>query len=719
MKIALVGNPNAGKTTLFNAYTGSSQYVGNWPGVTVEKKEGKFKRANQTHIITDLPGVYSLSPYSSEEVITRDYILNEQPDVVIDIVDAVNLERNLYLTTQILDMNVPVVVALNRVDMVDQNNINLDIDELSKRLGVPVLELVASKSKGVQEVIDTALSVAINHKRDFKNFYSTGINKLLQEIQDILPESLKDNKLYHSIKIFENDQVSYDKYKYDTFLSKELNDKIEAFKLKKDDDGEAIIINEKYDAVAKILDGIYHKKIEDLKSTSDKIDKVITNKWLGLPIFFLVMWFIYYISIQTVGDMTISYVETGIGWIYDNVTSFLTNLGASEMVLALVGDGIINSLGAIFTFVPQLMILFIFMSILEDSGYMSRVAFIMDRIFRKFGLSGKSFIPMLIGTGCSIPGVMATRTIENEKDREMTILLTPFVPCGAKLPVFALFISMIFTGKAWVGPMIYLIAFLGIIISGIVLKKTKRFKGRPTPFVMELPPYTVPTIKGVVIHMWERAKGFIKKAGTIIFIGNVIIWFLISFNFKLQYLGENINQSMLASFGNIIRYLFIPLGLGHDWTTPVAIFTGLLAKETVVSTFATIGSVVPISFTQVSAFAFIVFTIFAAPCFAAIGAMGQELGSRKKTYFAVFYQTGLAYVLALLTNQIGQILLKNTNATKEVFLDYTRVGKLAEEGADSIVAGPIFLYIIGIFLLISVITIIANYLKVRKYRTNN
>lgn len=691
MKIALVGNPNCGKTTLFNAYTGASQYVGNWPGVTVEKKEGQLKKDKNIHIM-DLPGIYSLSPYTSEEVVTRDYLLNERPDVVINIIDAVNLERNLYLTTQIMDINIPTVIALNRMDMIDTDNIHIDIDILSERFGLPVIPIVATKNKGIEELLEKAKEIA-GKKVKHKNLYSIEFNALLNMIVKNLPKEYQHQRFYHGIKMFEGDIDSYEKYGYDKYLDKETKQSMQDYLVEQDDDAEAIVINERYDAITGLIKDFYVIKDGNKESTSDKIDKVITNKWLGLPIFFGIMWLIYYISIDTVGDWTIGYVEIAVAWLQSVVSQALISLSASEPILKLVTDGIIGSIGAIFTFVPQLMILFLFLSILEDSGYMARVAFIMDKVFRKFGLSGKSFIPMLIGTGCSIPGIMATRTIEDEKDRNMTVILTPFVPCGAKLPVFAMFIVMLFPNSSWVGPSVYLIAFSVIIISGLLLKRTKTFMGEPSPFVMELPPYTLPTVKGIFIHMWERAADFILKAGSIIFIANVILWFLMNFSFSSTYLNGHVENSILASIGNVVRVIFIPLGFGDSWAATIASITGLIAKETVVSTFATIGTVIPIEFTQVSAFAFIVFTIFAAPCFAAIGAMKRELNNTKLTAFALVFQTGVAYILAMLTNFIGNLIFKGTSAVEKVVLDYNVLNELAESGEDTVINGSIYGYI--------------------------
>lgn len=708
MKIALVGNPNCGKTTLFNAYTGSTQYVGNWPGVTVEKKEGRYTKDKSIYFI-DLPGIYSLSPYSSEEVVTRDYLLNENPDLVINIIDAVNLERNLYLTTQILDMNIPTIVALNRMDMVDNSNVTLDIDKLSKRLGVQVIPIVATKDIGTKELMDKIYSAKSNNLAH-SNYYDESFMALLNKIQKLLPNNLQDKSLYHAIKIIDKDSDSYKKYEYEKFLNDSIKKELNDYYIEMNDDPESIVINEKYDAIAKLLDGVYSKKEIFKATTSDKIDRIITNKWLGLPIFFLIMWFVYFISIQTIGNWTVSWVEGATTWIQGVVGVALESMQVSVPLQGLILEGIIGSLFAIFTFIPQLMILFLFLSILEDSGYMARVAFIMDKVFRKFGLSGKSFIPMLIGSGCSIPGIMATRTIENEKDRNMTIILTPFVPCGAKVPIFAMFISMVFNRSSWVAPVIYLTSFIVIIISGIILKRTRAFKGEPEPFVMELPPYTVPTAKSILIHMWERASDFIMKAGSIIFVSNLVIWILINFDFRLNFLEGHIENSILAQIGKTLNFLFVPLGFGENWAAIIASITGLIAKEIVVSTFATIGNVMPIVFTQVSAFSFIIFTMFASPCFSAISAMKKELNNSKLTLFAIGFQTGLAYILAFLTNQIGNLIFKNTKATEKIILRYNELEQASE---TSIVNAEIYGYII-----LAVIAITLSFIVYKQFIDN-
>ncbi|MDD4564670.1 MAG: ferrous iron transport protein B [Eubacteriales bacterium] len=653
--IALAGNPNSGKTTMFNELTGSSQYVGNWPGVTVEKKEGKLKGHKDISIM-DLPGIYSLSPYTLEEVITRDYLINERPDVIINIVDGSNIERNLYLTMQLKMVGIPVIIALNMYDIVEKAGDKIDIAGLSKELGCEIVPTSAADGVGLKELIARAIN--------------TGNEKKKSEADP-------------------------------AFLD-------EAFG-RLDPDQEEAAASNRYDYIQElVLKHIKKKKVASMDTTSDKIDRVVTNRWLALPIFFVIMWAIYYVSIVTVGDITIGWVETLFGWLQGGAETLLIAAGAGDIIIDLVINGIIGGIGAIFVFVPQLMILFFFLSLLEDSGYMARVAFIMDRIFRRFGLSGKSFIPMLIGTGCSVPAIMASRTIENERDRRMTIILTPFIPCGAKLPVFAMFIALLFRDQTWVGPSMYLLGITAVIISGIFLKKLKLFAGDPAPFVMELPTYKLPKAKGVTIHMWEKAKAFIKKAGTIIFAACAIIWFLQNFSFS-GYVGpEAIEDSMLAQFGNAIRWIFIPLGFGDSWAAPVAAVTGLVAKEVVVATFATTGSVVPIMFSQVTAFAFMLFTLFAAPCAAAIGTTYREFGSWKWTLFAASYQTGLAYVVALLVNLVGGAIFNGTSYVTKAALD---IGLMEEASEGAVIEGDITLYVFGAMLVIGLIFIIINKIR--------
>ncbi len=651
MVIALAGNPNSGKTTLFNELTGSSQHVGNWPGVTVEKKDGRLK-GNKDIQIVDLPGVYSLSPYTPEEIVARDFLLDEKPDAIINIVDSTNIERNLYLTSQLIDTGIPVIVALNMTDIVDKRGISLDVDAMETTLDCKMIRISATKNKGVKELIKEAANTAFSAGKEPK--------------QALIDEAYG----------------------------------------KLDSEAEETAIENRYDYVETLTrDNVTRSIDTGALTTSDKIDRIVTHKWLALPIFFGLMWIVYYVSIVTVGDWTIGWVESLFGLIGTGAESLLTAVGAGEIVMDLVLNGIIGSIGAIMVFVPQLMILFFFLSLLEDSGYMARVAFIMDRIFRKFGLSGKSFIPMLIGTGCSVPGIMASRTIENQNDRNMTVLLTPFIPCGAKLPVFAMFIAMMFRDQTWVGPSMYIIGICMVIISGIILKKTKMFSGDPSPFVMEMPDYKFPRMKGVAIHMWEKGWSFIKKAGTIIFVACVILWFLQNFSFT-GYVGPDaIQDSILAQFGNAIRYIFIPLGFGDDWAAPVAAVTGLIAKEVVVATFATIGSAVPIVFSQVTAFSFMIFTLFAAPCAAAIGAMKREFGTWKMTAFAVLFQTGLAYVLAMLVNVIGSLVLRGTSAVQKVALD---IGVMESASEGDVVGFDIVLVIFIAFIVIGLVIGIAN-----------
>lgn len=664
IKIALAGNPNSGKTSMFNELTGSAQYVGNWPGVTVEKKEGKLRGHKEVSII-DLPGIYSLSPYTLEEVVTRDYLVNERPDVIINIIDGSNIERNLYLTTQLLETGIPLVLAINMIDVVEKRGDIINYKALGKELGCHVIPTSAVKGTGLKELISKTIEVAGKEKP----------RKISQTFMD------------------------------------------EAFG-KLTDDQEEQIVSDRYDFVGNVVTkAVYRRNVNKSDTTSDKIDKVLTNRWLALPIFFAIMWVIYYVSIVSVGDITIGWVESLFGWIQGQSEVLLSNGGASSWVIDLVANGIIGSLGAIFIYVPQLMILFFFLSLLEDSGYMARVAFIMDQIFRKFGLSGKSFIPMLIGTGCSIPGVMASRTIENEKDRKMTIMLTPFIPCGAKLPVFAMFIALMFRGQTWVGPSIYLISIATVILSGIILKKTRLFSGEPAPFVMELPTYKLPRFKGVVIHMWEKAKSFVKKAGTVIFVACAAIWLLQNFSFTGYVGSDAIEQSILAQFGAAIRWIFIPLGFGDNWAAPVAAATGLVAKEVVVATFASVGSVMPIAFSQVTAFGFMMFTLFAAPCFAAIGAMRRELGSWKWTFIAIGYQTGLAYVIALLVNLVGGLIFSGTSAVVKKNLD---IGLMEKASQGDVVHFNIVLVIFAAIIAVALLIGIINKIKSsREYVINN
>lgn len=663
--LALVGNPNCGKTTLFNELTGSSQYVGNWPGVTVEKKAGRLKGHSDIEVM-DLPGVYSLSPYTLEEVITRDYLLEEKPSVIINIVDATNLERNLYLTTQILELGIPVVVALNMMDIIKKNGDEINIANLSGELGCPVYPIEAANGFGLAEMLKEAISLAeVNVKSYSLPLFKGNLLKSLKEIEALLDDEIPQHlRGWFAVKLFERDEKVLAKHKMFHSIRVKTEQIITQYEDEVDDDAESIITNARYEYISSIIHRCIAKKRQTHElSTSDKIDRVLTNRILALPIFFLIMWFVYYVSIQTLGDLSTGFMEDAFTTISDNLGGMMEDAEVSEPLQSLILDGIVGGVGAVLGFVPQIMILFFFLSFLEDCGYMARVAFIMDRIFRRFGLSGKSFIPMLIGSGCSVPGIMASRTIENELDRKMTIMLTPFIPCSAKMPVFVLFAAALFPEQSWVGPSMYFWGIAMVIFSGILLKKTSTFGGKPAPFVMELPQYHMPTIKGVTIHMWERARSFIVKAGTIIFIASAMVWMLQTFNFSLEMVEPE--ESMLASIGTAIAPIFAPMGFG-TWQAAFAAISGFLAKEVVVSTFAILAGlgeaaeedpnliqVIQTMFTPASAYAFMVFTLLASPCFAAIGAIRREMGSWKWTFAALAYQTGLAYVMATLIYQIG------------------------------------------------------------------
>ena len=670
IKIALAGNPNCGKTTIFNELTGSSQYVGNWPGVTVEKKEGKLKGHKDVTIV-DLPGIYSLSPYTLEEVVTRNFLIEERPDVIINIVDGSNIERNLYLTTQLVELGIPVVIALNMMDVVNKNGDIINTSKLSKTLGCEVLETSALKGKGLKELSNKAVEIGKNTtKVALLNTFSKDTEDVLSNIEKLLKgNSLIKNPRWFYIKLFERDEKVLDYLKLDNNTKHKLDDLIKNYENSLDDDAESIITTERYYYIGKITTSCVKKKNNSNLTTSDKIDKIVTNRWLALPIFALIMLGIYYIAVTTIGTIATDWVNDTLfaEIIQGNVSDWLMNMQVADWLHGLIVDGIIGGVGAVLGFVPQIMVLFFLISLLEDCGYMARVAFIMDRIFRRFGLSGKSFIPMLIGSGCSVPAVMASRTIENDRDRKMTIMLTPFIPCSAKLPVFALLAGAFFPTQPWAAPSMYFLGIAMVILSGIILKKTKLFKGDPAPFVMELPQYRIPSLKGLLIHMWDRGKAFIIKAGTIIFVASGTIWFLQSFSWSLQMVDAQ--DSILASIGNVIAPIFAPLGFGN-WQAAVATVTGFLAKENVVATFgvlfglgaeltesdpnlvSTMGDL----FNVVSAYSFMAFTLLAAPCFAAIGAIKREMGSWKWTFIALGYQTGLAYIVALIIYQVGRLI---------------------------------------------------------------
>lgn len=669
IKIALAGNPNSGKTTMFNSLTGSSQYVGNWPGVTVEKKEGKLK-GHKDVIIQDLPGIYSLSPYTLEEVITRNYLINEKPDAIINIVDGTNLERNLYLTTQLREIGIPMVIALNMMDVVRKNGDIMQVQKLAEALGCEMIETSALKGDGSKEVADRAIALAKEKKTmNPPAIYGGAVEHAIAHIEDIiraiaLPERLR----FLAVKLFERDEKIVQQMSLNAFQKEEVETAIKDCEKILEDDGESIITNERYAYISRLIDTCVHKKNKSRLTTSDKIDKVVTNRFWALPIFAAIMFLVYYLSVSTIGSMATDWVNDALfgDIIPPAVENFLVSVNCAEWLQSLILDGIIGGVGAVLGFLPQMLVLFFLMAILEDCGYMARIAFIMDRIFRKFGLSGKSFIPMLIGTGCGVPGIMASRTIENDRDRKMTIMTTTFIPCGAKLPIIALIAGALFNKAWWVAPSAYFIGIGAIVISGIILKKTKLFSGDPAPFVMELPAYHMPGLKGVLIHMWDRSKAFVKKAGTVIFLACGIIWFLSSFNFSFQMVDAG--ESMLAAIGKAIAPIFAPLGWGH-WEAAVAAITGLVAKENVVGTFGILFGFAEVaedgveiwanlqaSFTMLSAYSFLVFNLLCAPCFAAIGAIRREMGSAKWTWIAILYQTGLAYAVSLIIYQLGMLL---------------------------------------------------------------
>ena len=667
IKIGLAGNPNSGKTTLFNALTGASQYVGNWPGVTVEKKSGKYKRDKEVEIV-DLPGVYSLSPYTLEEVVTRRFILEDHPDAIINIVDATNIERNLYLTTQILELGVPTVIALNMMDLVRKNQDHIDCKKLSQLLGCPVVEISALKGEGIAEATEKAIELAKQKKaQTFTLPMMDEVKETVGQIEAALANKMtsKMPKQWLAIKLFERDEDVVKSLPLNQDVKQQIENAIVACEKALDDDAESIITGERYAYIGIVVSKTVKKSRKGQDTVSDRIDKIVTNRLLALPIFAFVMWAVYYISVSSLGTIVTDWTNDVLfgELIQGNVQSFMEGANVAPWLTALVVDGLIGGVGAVLGFVPQIMLLFLLLAILEDCGYMARVAFIMDRIFRRFGLSGKSFIPMLIASGCGVPGIMASRTLENDKDRKMTIMLTTFIPCGAKLPIIALFAGALFGGASWVAPTVYFLGIAMVIICGIILKHTSAFEGEPAPFVMELPEYHVPGFKGVFIHMWDRGKAFIIKAGTIIFVACGVIWFLQSFNWSLEMVDAD--TSILASIGNVIAPVFAPLGFG-DWGAAVATITGLIAKENVVATYGVIYGIaeateesedllamIATNFTAVSAYSFMAFNMLCAPCFAAIGAIRREMGSVKWTLIAIGFQTLTAYLVALLINKVG------------------------------------------------------------------
>lgn len=767
IRIALAGNPNSGKTTLFNALTGSNQFVGNWPGVTVEKKEGKLKKHSDV-IIMDLPGIYSLSPYTLEEVVARNYLINERPDAILNIIDGTNLERNLYLTTQLTELGIPVVVAVNMMDVVQKNGDKINIGELSRQLGCKVVEISALKGTGVMEAAEEAIRAAHETKTVPQHSFSGVVEHAIAHIEEAAVHTMPlEQQRWYAIKIFERDEKVLEQMKLASSVLQHIEQDIKAAEAELDDDAESIITNERYLYIASIIKGCYRKKNVGKLSTSDKIDKVLTNRWLALPIFAVVMIIVYYVSVSTVGSWATDWANDGVfgdGWhlfgigtsayeeaaeeytvpgavveafeaaaeeagvepgeaetltttayLYDDdgnveeeipvdfaaykeaaaieepdpaeygvwvpgipvlVESGLEAINCADWLQGLILDGIIGGVGAVLGFVPQMLVLFIFLAFLESCGYMARIAFVMDRIFRRFGLSGKSFIPMLIGTGCGIPGVMASRTIENERDRRMTIMTTTFIPCGAKLPIIALIAGALFSGAWWVAPSAYFIGIAAIVISGIMLKKTKMFAGEPAPFVMELPAYHLPTVGNVLRSMWERAWSFIKKAGTVILLSAILLWFLQGFGVEDGSFGmvEDLNNSILAVIGNGIAWIFSPLGWGN-WQSAVATITGLIAKENVVGTFGVlfggfdevaengwqIWANMRASFTPLAAYSFLIFNLLCAPCFAAMGAIKREMNNAKWTWFAIGYQCVFAYAIALVVYQLGMLFTGSGN----------------------------------------------------------
>ena len=678
VKIALAGNPNSGKTTLFNALTGSNQFVGNWPGVTVEKKEGRLKDDKDV-TVTDLPGIYSLSPYTLEEVVARNYLISQRPDAILNIVDGTNLERNLYLSTQLMELGIPVVMAINMMDVVKKNGDQINTKILSERLGCEVVSISALKGEGIKEASSKAARLArMNDAASPVHEFAPEVEAALDEIETMLTEVPEEQKRFYAIKLFERDDKIEEQLKH----VPEVEDIIAAVEKEYDDDAESIITNERYNYITSVIRDSLVKSRKEKLTTSDKIDRIVTNRWLALPIFAAVMWIVYYVSVSTVGAWATDWANDGLfgdgfrlfGMDVPGIPVIIGNaldaVNCAGWLQSLILDGIVAGVGAVLGFVPQMLVLFIFLAFLEACGYMARVAFIMDRIFRKFGLSGKSFIPMLIGTGCGVPGIMASRTIENDRDRKMTIMTTTFIPCGAKLPIIALIAGALFGGASWVAPSAYFVGIAAIICSGIILKKTRMFAGEPAPFVMELPAYHMPPVGNVLRSMWERGWSFIKKAGTIILLSTIFIWFTSNFGLADGRFGmvEDLSDGFLAMIGRGIAWIFAPLGWG-DWKSAVAAITGLVAKENVVGTFgilygfaevaedgAEVWGTLASSMTAVAAYSFLVFNLLCAPCFAAMGAIKREMNNAKWFWFAIGYQTLLAYAVSLCVFQFGSLL---------------------------------------------------------------
>ena len=679
IKIALAGNPNCGKTTMFNALTGANQYVGNWPGVTVEKKEGKLKgkRKNDDIIVTDLPGIYSLSPYTLEEVVSRDYILNDDPDVIIDLVDATNIERNLYLTTQLIETGVPVVIALNMTDLLEKRGIKIDTNRLSMLLDCPIVETSALKQTGLDTLIETAIKVANKKEVDLpREIFSKEMEAAVADVKGVLPDTIsEDKKRWYAVKFLENDSKVVESMKLSGAAAQTVEAQRRALEKKHDDDMESIVTDERYKFIQKIVETTV-KKGKDKLTTSDKIDRIVTNRILGIPIFIAVMFVVYYISVTTIGTIVTDWTnDTFVVAVQDLASKGLEAAGVSSVIEGLVVDGIIGGIGAVLGFVPQMAILFLFLSILEDCGYMVRIAFVMDRVFRHFGLSGKSFIPLLISSGCGIPGIMASKTIEQDNDRRLTIMTATFIPCGAKLPVIALMGGVMtsyatgsYTAGGFMAPIMYFVGIVAVLVAAIILKKTKPFSGKPAPFVMELPQYHIPQAKTVLLHVWERLKGFIIKAGTILFLACVVMWFLGGFGFTADGFGlvEDSADSLMAAIGGVIAPLFAPLGFG-EWQPVAASISGFTAKEAIVSTMGVLANVSgdtedAVTVAQgvaswfpstIAAFTFLLFNLLDSPCLAAIATMAQQMQSRKWFWFAILFQNVFAYVVCLIVYQVG------------------------------------------------------------------
>lgn len=681
IKIALAGNPNSGKTTLFNALTGANQFVGNWPGVTVEKKEGRLKGQKDVHVM-DLPGIYSLSPYTPEEVVARNYLIDERPDVILNIIDGTNLERNLYLTTQLTELGIPVVIAVNMADVLKKNGEQIDMERLSEALGCKTVAISALKGTGVTQAAEAALDAASNEKTIPVHRFSEGVEQCLSNIQASVLQSLPEaQRRWYAIKLFERDEKIQEKLKLSAGQVKAIDEGILKCEDAHEDDSESLIGAERYAYIDSVIQGCYKTRRANTLSTSDKIDQIITNRWLALPIFAVVMAIVYVVSVTTVGTLVTDWTNDGLfgdGWSFFGLVDVpgvpvlfdhaLSAIGCADWLQGLIIDGIVAGVGAVLGFVPQMLVLFIFLAFLEGCGYMARVAFIMDRIFRRFGLSGKSFIPILVGTGCGVPGIMASRTIENEQNRRLTVMTTTFIPCSAKLPIIALITGALFGGAWWVSYSAYFIGMAAIICSGVILKKTALFKGDVSPFVMELPAYHWPTVGSILRSMWERGWSFIKKAGTIILLATIFVWTASSFGWSEGSFGMvEMDDSILAKAGSAIAWLFAPLGWGH-WRAAVAALTGLIAKENVVGTFGIlygfaevaedgveIWGTLATSFTALAAYSFLVFNLLCAPCFAAMGAIKREMNSLKWFWVAIGYQCGFAYIVALCIYQFGQL----------------------------------------------------------------